>query len=151
MARYSVQSRLEHRVGGAEDLAARKRRVRVPRQRTNSASDVNNPGFRRLAQQRQHRLINRQRAEHVGLPNRAHFIERHVAQAVQLGVLLYGLVGQLTRIQDGRVVDEHVEPAQLFADALHRSSDRSPICHVELERAGISVDGPGRSLESPPK
>jgi hypothetical protein len=57
-----------------------------------------------------------------------------------------GHAGGFTRIRDSRVVDEHVEAAELLADALRRGGDRSLICHVELERAGVSVDRLGRSL-----
>ena len=41
------------------DAAVRERRVRIPGQRTDAARHVNNASFRRLAEQRQHRLINR--------------------------------------------------------------------------------------------
>ena len=101
---------------------------------------------RRLAQERQHRLVNGEDAEHVGLPHRAHFIEGHVARAGRLGVLRDGHARQLTRIRDGRVVDEHVEAAKLLADALRRGGDRSLIRHVELERAGVRPNLLGRSL-----
>ena len=53
---------------------------------------------------------------------------------------------QLTRIRDGRVVDEHVEAAKLLADALRRGGDRSLIRHVELERVGVRPDLLGRGL-----
>jgi hypothetical protein len=45
-------------------------------------------------------------------------------------------------------VDEHVEAAKLVADALRCGGDRSLIRHVELERAGVSLDQFG-SLVSP--
>jgi hypothetical protein len=38
------------------------------------------------------------------------------------------------------LLNEHVEAAKLVADALRRGDDRSPIRHVELERAGVSVE-----------
>ena len=65
------------------------------RQRADAARYVDDAGVRRLAQERQHRLVNGEDAEYVGLPHRAHFIEGHVARAGRLGVLLDGLPGSL--------------------------------------------------------
>jgi hypothetical protein len=56
------------------------------------------------------------------------------------------LAGQLLRVRDRRVLDEHVEAAKLVADARRRGGDRSLIRHVELERMGVSLDRPGRVL-----
>ena len=50
-------------------------RVRVHCQRANSARHVDDAGLGRLAQKRQHRLVNGEGAEHVGFPHCAHFIE----------------------------------------------------------------------------
>ncbi len=101
---------------------------------------------RRLAQERQHRLVDGEDAEHVGLPHRAHFIEGHVARAGCFCVLLDGLAGQPVRVRDGCVLDEHVETAKLLANALRRGGDRSLNRHVELERVGVRPDLPGRGL-----
>jgi hypothetical protein len=61
-------------------------------------------------------------------------------------MLPYGHAGQLTRIRDSRVVDEHVEAAKLLADALRRRGDRSLIRHVELEGACVRPNLLGRTL-----
>ena len=66
--RYSVESRLGRRVDGAEDRAPGGGRVRVHRQRANAAEHVDDAGCRRLAQERRHRPVNGEDAEHVGLP-----------------------------------------------------------------------------------
>jgi hypothetical protein len=47
-------------------------------------------GVRRLAQERQHRLINSKYAEHVGLPYRAPFIDGRVGRAAYPPVILEG-------------------------------------------------------------
>jgi hypothetical protein len=43
-------------------------------------------------------------------------------------------------------LDEHVKAAKFLADALRRSGDRRLVRHVELERAGVRPDLPGRGL-----
>ena len=85
-------------------------------------------------------------AEHVGVPHRAHFIEGHVARAGRGCVLRDGLAGKLTRIRDRRVLDEHVEAAELGPNPLRRGGDRSRVCHIELERVGVRADSPGGGL-----
>jgi hypothetical protein len=56
------------------------------------------------------------------------------------------LAGLLTRIRNGRIVDQHVKPAQFLANALRSGGDRPLIRYVELERAGLSFNRSGRSL-----
>ena len=73
--RHSVESRLGRRVDGAEDRAPGGSRVRVHRQRANATRHIDDASCRRLAQERQHRLVNGENAEHVRLPYRAHFID----------------------------------------------------------------------------
>src|SRR4029077_3676058 len=77
---------------------------------------------------------------------RAHFIDGHVARAGQLNVLRDRHAGELTRVRNSRIVDEHVETAKLLADALRRRGDRSRIRHVELKRPGVRPNLLGRSL-----
>jgi ligand-binding sensor domain-containing protein len=43
-------------------------------------------------------------------------------------------------------LDKHVEEAKLAANALCRGGDRSLICHIELEGAGIWPNLPGRGF-----
>ena len=43
-------------------------------------------------------------------------------------------------------VHEHVETTQFAADASCRGGDGCLICDIELDRAGVSVDGRGGSL-----
>ncbi len=143
--RHGVHSRLGRRVNGAERLVVRGAGVSVRCQRANAARYVDDVSCWRLAQERQHRLVNGEDTEHVGLPNRAHFIEGRVARAGYLSVLLEGHAA-LSCIRDGRVLDEYVEAAKLLADALCRGGDRSPIRHVELERNGARPNLPSRSL-----
>jgi len=50
------------------------------------------------------------------------------------------------RIGDRGVVDQHVEPAELASDARRRGGDRRAIGDVELDRAGVAGDRPGRFL-----
>jgi Bacterial regulatory proteins, tetR family len=69
-----------------------------------------------------------------------------IVAAGQFSVLRDGLARQLTRIRDGRVIDEHVEAAKLLADALRRRGDRSMIRHIELERACVRPNLLRRSL-----
>jgi hypothetical protein len=85
---------------------------------------------RGLAQERQHRLVNGEDAEPVGLPHCAHFIEGHMARAKRLCLLRGGLAGQHSCIRDRRVVDEHLEAAKLLADALRHGDNGVLICDV---------------------
>jgi hypothetical protein len=52
----------------------------------------------------------------------------------------------LFRIGNGRVLDEHVEATELFANALRCGGDRGMIGHVELERDGVWPNLLGRDL-----
>jgi len=54
----------------------------------------------------------------------------------------------LARVRDRRVVDEHIEPAELAADAVRRGGDRRAVGHVELERARVALDRRGRLLSA---
>jgi hypothetical protein len=56
------------------------------------------------------------------------------------------LAGQLVRIRDRRVLDEHVEATKLTANARRCGGDRSLICHVELKSVGVGPNLLGRDL-----
>ena len=63
-------------------------RVRVHRERAAGARDVNDAPRRRFAKEREHRLRDRDDAEHVRLEHRAHLVERCDAQTARLRHLL---------------------------------------------------------------
>jgi hypothetical protein len=118
VASVKVERRLGRGVNGAEDRSVGIGRIRVPRQRANATRNVDDAGSRRLAQQRQHRLVYGEHAEYVGLPHCTHFIKGHVTRTGPLGVLRDGLAtGPFARIRDGRVVDEQVQAAELCRTA----------------------------------
>jgi hypothetical protein len=84
VASVKVERRLGRGVNGAEDRSVGIGRIRVPRQRANATRNVDDAGSRRLAQQRQHRLVYGEHAEYVGLPHCTHFIKGHLLGRVRL-------------------------------------------------------------------
>ncbi len=62
-------------------------------------------------------LVDREHAEHIGLPHRAHLIERHVARTGGRRIVRDGLVRPLSRVRDRRVLDQHIELAEFLPDA----------------------------------
>jgi hypothetical protein len=137
--RDRVEGSLRRAVNGAEHLAMRIGRVRVQRQRARAARYVDDACRRRFTKERQHRLRDGDDAEHVRLEHRAHLVERCDAWAARLPDLLER-PARLTRVRYARVVDEHIETAELAADALCRGGDGILIRDVELEGAGIRSD-----------
>ena len=85
--RYRVESRLGRRIAGTEHRAVVKDRIGVWRQRAHCTRHVDDTRIRRLAKQRQHRLVNGEDTEYVGVPHGAYFIERCVAREGYLCVL----------------------------------------------------------------
>jgi hypothetical protein len=63
---------------------------------------------------------------------------------VSLAYSCDGHAGPLARVRDGRVVDEHVEAAKLLRMRSAAAAIEALIRHVELERARVSADRPGR-------
>jgi hypothetical protein len=83
------------------------------------------------------------------IEHRAHLIEGHGAQATGVQLLLEP-VRRSPRVHDARVIDQHVDPPELVADALGRRVDGGLIGDVEPEDSWIALDarrGPPPMLE----
>ena len=77
---------------------------------------------------------------HLFLEPPMHFIERDDAGACGLRILLDGLAGLFVRVRDGRILNQHVEAAELVANALRRRRNRFVISYIQLHSVGIRAD-----------
>jgi hypothetical protein len=77
-------------------------------------------------------------AEHVGLEDLAHLGERCGARPAAVEILQRRSAAA-SGARDAGVVDEHIESAELFADARERGRDRLELRHVEAERSHIAL------------
>src|SRR5262245_33586147 len=136
---------LRRAVLDAERRAMRIGRVRVQCERAGAARYVDDASRRRFTKEWKHRLRNGDDAEDVRLKHRANLVERRDARALRLHHLLER-PARLSRMRDGRVVDQHFETAELAPDALCRSGDGGLIRDVELEGARIRSDALRGSL-----
>ncbi len=122
--RQHVQSRLGGVVAEQLDRREFPPRIGIARQGAEPARHVDDPSRRRLLEERQHRLGDRQRAENIRLEDPANGVDAGPTRRP------VGPVG------DAGVVYEHVEPSVVRFDLGRGGQNCIGIAHLKAEEAG---------------